>query len=463
MLSDIEARRMTIHPVATDLRDPVQAAYDARGAVAGRPPARHEPLPPGAAGRARGRPGAGRAAGAEPAHQRGEVHPRRRPGRGAAQAGETLSELVVRDTGIGIPEQEQDQLFTRFFRSSTATHQAIQGTGLGLTIVQAIAGMHGGDIRIGSVEGKGTTATARLPRVPGLGRSTCPARAWYPRPTATCVRCRSPDRRPLVACGACQTPPPPPPGSMPGPPSRRCRGTRRGPSSGARRAPVTATPSVWSAAGAAWSSRCSTSRSRRACPPTATSPTGCSPIPFRQVRERGFEAHDDGTPLVVVDIETELEFSVAEVIDAIDDTGIEFADRGGFETDDATYGELVDAIITRRDRPGRGRQPRHRPALPRDRLRLGRRQGADHLPPAARARARRLLDLPLLHRRPLPDRGQPGAPRLHPRRRRPDEPDQRHLPDPAATARSSRAGSSTSSPTRRRSTSSSWSSTRSSR
>ncbi|MBB6628115.1 phenazine-specific anthranilate synthase [Nocardioides sp. KIGAM211] len=75
-------------------------------------------------------------------------------------------------------------------------------------------------------------------------------------------------------------------------------------------------------------------------------------IPFRQVRERGFEAHDDGTPLVVVDIESELEFSVAEVIAAIDDTGIEFADRGGFETDDATYGELVDAII--RDEIGQG-------------------------------------------------------------------------------------------------------------
>src|SRR3954469_6870553 len=47
-------------------------------------------------------------------------------------------------------------------------------------------------------------------------------------------------------------------------------------------------------------------------------------IPFRQVRERGFEAHDDGSPLVVVDVETELEYTVAEVVDAIDDTGVEF-------------------------------------------------------------------------------------------------------------------------------------------
>ena len=68
-------------------------------------------------------------------------------------------------------------------------------------------------------------------------------------------------------------------------------------------------------------------------------------IPFRQVRERGFEAHDDGAPLVVVDVETELEFSVAEVLDAIDDGGLEFADRGGFETDDEEYGKLVARVI----------------------------------------------------------------------------------------------------------------------
>ena len=68
-------------------------------------------------------------------------------------------------------------------------------------------------------------------------------------------------------------------------------------------------------------------------------------VPFRQVRERGFEAHDDGTPLVVVDVETELEFTVAEVIEAIDAVPVEFADRGGFETDDEDYGKLVAAII----------------------------------------------------------------------------------------------------------------------
>src|SRR3954452_22135217 len=75
-------------------------------------------------------------------------------------------------------------------------------------------------------------------------------------------------------------------------------------------------------------------------------------IPFRQVRERGFEAHDDGAPLVVVDVETELEFSVEDIVAAIDDTGVEFADRGGFDTGDEEYGKLVEAII--QDEIGQG-------------------------------------------------------------------------------------------------------------
>ena len=75
-------------------------------------------------------------------------------------------------------------------------------------------------------------------------------------------------------------------------------------------------------------------------------------IPFRQVAERGFEAHDDGTPLVVVDVDEELELSVAEVLEAIPDTGVELADRGGFDIDDEAYAEVVDAII--QDEIGQG-------------------------------------------------------------------------------------------------------------
>ena len=52
--------------------------------------------------------------------------------------------LTVADTGIGIAPEVQPHPFTRFFRSSTATQQAIQGTGLGLVIVKAIIDQHRG-------------------------------------------------------------------------------------------------------------------------------------------------------------------------------------------------------------------------------------------------------------------------------------------------------------------------------
>ena len=73
-------------------------------------------------------------------------------------------EIVVLDTGMGIPAGEQDQLFTRFFRSSTAMTQAIQGTGLGLTIVRSIVDLHAGHISVSSSEGVGTTISVRLPK-----------------------------------------------------------------------------------------------------------------------------------------------------------------------------------------------------------------------------------------------------------------------------------------------------------
>lgn len=77
------------------------------------------------------------------------------------------SEIVVHDTGMGIPEAEHGQLFRRFFRSSTVTEQAIQGTGLGLSIVHAIVAQHQGDIEVASAQGRGSTFTVRLPHVVG--------------------------------------------------------------------------------------------------------------------------------------------------------------------------------------------------------------------------------------------------------------------------------------------------------
>jgi PAS domain S-box-containing protein len=71
--------------------------------------------------------------------------------------------VVVRDTGIGIPEGEQPGLFEKFFRSSTAQERAIPGTGLGLSIVAGIVGSHGGRIAVDSAHLAGTTFTVRLP------------------------------------------------------------------------------------------------------------------------------------------------------------------------------------------------------------------------------------------------------------------------------------------------------------
>ena len=71
--------------------------------------------------------------------------------------------LTVSDDGIGIPESEQAGLFTRFFRSTTATDRAIQGTGLGLNIARSIVLGHGGSISVVSAPGRGTEVTVDLP------------------------------------------------------------------------------------------------------------------------------------------------------------------------------------------------------------------------------------------------------------------------------------------------------------
>jgi signal transduction histidine kinase len=70
--------------------------------------------------------------------------------------------LEVKDTGVGIPEEEAPRLFERFFRASTAQH--IQGTGLGLSISKTIVEAHGGTIAFHSSEGVGTTFIINLPR-----------------------------------------------------------------------------------------------------------------------------------------------------------------------------------------------------------------------------------------------------------------------------------------------------------
>jgi len=71
--------------------------------------------------------------------------------------------LSVADTGIGIPEEDQKALFTRFFRASNAVEAAIPGSGLGLSIVRTIVANHNGEMSIKSGRDKGTTVTVRIP------------------------------------------------------------------------------------------------------------------------------------------------------------------------------------------------------------------------------------------------------------------------------------------------------------
>lgn len=74
--------------------------------------------------------------------------------------------LQVKDTGIGVPKEEQTRLFTKFYRASNARKQRPDGTGVGLYLAKRVITEHGGSVIFVSTEGKGSTFGFRLP----LGR-----------------------------------------------------------------------------------------------------------------------------------------------------------------------------------------------------------------------------------------------------------------------------------------------------
>lgn len=74
-----------------------------------------------------------------------------------------VAELIVADTGLGIPPAERPRLFHRFFRGATAHERGIPGTGLGLALARVIVERHGGSIALRDADGPGATFTVRLP------------------------------------------------------------------------------------------------------------------------------------------------------------------------------------------------------------------------------------------------------------------------------------------------------------
>ena len=74
-------------------------------------------------------------------------------------------QIVVKDTGVGIPKEDQDRVFERFYRVDKSHSKEIGGTGLGLSIVKHAVGALKGSVILRSGEGNGTEITLRFPKV----------------------------------------------------------------------------------------------------------------------------------------------------------------------------------------------------------------------------------------------------------------------------------------------------------
>ena len=91
------------------------------------------------------------------------------------KADDDIVEISVVDQGIGIPPSEIDRIFERFYRVDPARHRSTGGTGLGLSIVKHVAATHGGEVRVWSVEGQGSTFTLTLPQHLPHGQLSTPS------------------------------------------------------------------------------------------------------------------------------------------------------------------------------------------------------------------------------------------------------------------------------------------------
>jgi signal transduction histidine kinase len=78
--------------------------------------------------------------------------------------------IAVADTGVGIPEADQERVFEKFERGNPQARES--GAGLGLSLVKSLIELHGGSVVIDSAPGSGTTVRCRLPASPHAGTAT---------------------------------------------------------------------------------------------------------------------------------------------------------------------------------------------------------------------------------------------------------------------------------------------------
>ena len=90
---------------------------------------------------------------------------------GASQAADSAIELRVSDTGMGIPVDKFDVIFTRFWQADMSSQRKYQGVGIGLALVKELVELHQGTIEVESEQGKGTTFHITLPVEKRLGDS----------------------------------------------------------------------------------------------------------------------------------------------------------------------------------------------------------------------------------------------------------------------------------------------------
>ncbi|MCC7346644.1 MAG: response regulator [Variibacter sp.] len=95
-----------------------------------------------------------------------------------------FAEVSVADTGSGIPAHHLTRLFERFHRVDGARGRSIEGSGIGLALVQELVKLHGGEITVESTLDKGSCFTIRLPSEPRQSLSVDPASEESPIPTA---------------------------------------------------------------------------------------------------------------------------------------------------------------------------------------------------------------------------------------------------------------------------------------